>query len=62
MRRFIALMTMFAALVAALGCHHIGGKSDCGFNPADYPIHAPTDPVPSAPVAKPVLPKIGGNE
>ena len=36
MRRYIALTVMFAALVAALGCQHIGGKCDCGFNPNDY--------------------------
>jgi hypothetical protein len=69
MRRYLALMPVFAALVAALGslgCCHIGGKCDCGYNPSDYPIHAPTDPYPSVPVAKPVLPvvppKVGGNE
>ena len=61
MRRYIALTVMFAALVAALGCQHVGGKCDCGFNPSDYPIQAPTDPHPSLPVAKP-LPKTGGNE
>jgi hypothetical protein len=59
MRRYLALMPVFAALVAALGCCHVGGKCDCGFNPNDYPVHAPTDPYPTAPVAKPVKP---GNE
>jgi hypothetical protein len=44
---------MFAALVAALGCHHIGGKCDCAFNPSDYPIPAATDPHPSFPVLRP---------
>ena len=58
MRRFIALLTVFVALVAALGCQHIGGKCDCGFNPSDYPIHPPTDPHPTAPVKL----KVGGNE
>jgi hypothetical protein len=56
MRRFIALMSVFAALVVALGCNHIGGKCDCGYNPNDYPIGAPTNPYPSAPVVKPVPP------
>ncbi|MCI0700939.1 MAG: hypothetical protein L0241_07645 [Planctomycetia bacterium] len=60
MRRFIALLVMFAALVAAVGCNHIGGKCDCGFNPSDYPITGPTNPYPAAPVAKPVPPP--GNE
>ena len=61
MRRYIALTVMFAALVAALGCQHIGGKCDCGFNPNDYPIPPITDPNPVYPVAKPVPPG-GGNE
>ena len=56
MRRYIALTVMFAALVAALGCQHIGGKCDCGFNPSDYPIPGVTDPHPSHPVLKPVPP------
>ena len=60
MRRYIALTVMFAALVAALGCQHIGGKCDCGYNPADYEIHAPVNPYPAAPVVKPKAP--GGNE
>ena len=60
MRRYIALMSVFAALLAALGCQHIGGKCDCGFNPNDYPITGPTPPYPTVP-AKP-LPKVGGNE
>ena len=53
MRRYIALTVMFAALVAALGCQHVGGKCDCGFNPSDYPIPGLTDPHPSHPVLKP---------
>ena len=47
MRRYIALMSVLAALVAALGCQHIGGKCDCGYNPSDYPIAGPTNPHPS---------------
>lgn len=62
MRRYIALMSVFAALVAAVGCQHIGGKCDCGYNPSDYQIQGPTNPHPSAPVLKPVPPKGGGNE
>jgi len=54
MRRFIALTVMFAALVAALGCQHIGGKCDCGYNPSDYPIPGITDPHAAAPVLKAV--------
>jgi hypothetical protein len=53
MRRIYALAALCAALAAGLGCQHIGGKCDCGYNPADYPITGPTDPHPSAPVLKP---------
>jgi hypothetical protein len=60
MRRYIALLVACAALAVSLGCKHIGGKCDCGYNPSDYDIHAPTNPYPSAPVVKPKLP--GGNE
>lgn len=59
MRRYITLMGVLALLVAALGCHHIGGKCDCGYNPADYPIQGPTNPYPSAPIVKPVPVKPG---
>ena len=63
MRRYITLMSAFAVLVAALGCQHVGGKCDCGYNPSDYQITAPTNPHPSAPVIKPVAPPVkGGNE
>jgi hypothetical protein len=61
MRRYIVLMGVLAVLVAALGCQHVGGKCDCGYNPSDYPIQPTVNPYPSAPV-KPVLPKSGGNE
>lgn len=63
MRRFIALGVVFAALVAALGCQHIGGKCDCGYNPSDYQITGPTNPHASAPVVRPAMPAPkGGNE
>ena len=62
MRRYIALMSVFAALLAALGCQHIGGKCDCGYNPNDYPIAGPTPPYPAVPAVKPIPPKGGGNE
>ena len=60
MRRYIALMSVLAALVAALGCQHIGGKCDCGYNPSDYPIPGATDPHLALPVTKPIPPKVGG--
>lgn len=64
MRRYCALMVACAALALALGCRHVGGKCDCGYNPADYPIHPPTNPHASAPVLKPApmpAPTPGGN-
>lgn len=63
MRRYIVLMGVLAVLVAALGCRHVGGKCDCGYNPADYPIQPPVNPHPSAPPAPvKVVPPKGGNE
>jgi hypothetical protein len=69
MRRYIALTFVFAALVVSLGCQHVGGKCDCGYNPSDYPIHPPTNPYASAPApavpappAKPIPPGNNGNE
>jgi hypothetical protein len=60
MRRYILLMGVLALLGAALGCQHVGGKCDCGYNANDYQIQGPTNPYPSAPPAKPT--KGGGNE
>ena len=63
MRRTIATVALLGGLVSGLGCHHIGGKSDCGYNPADYPIGPPTPPYPSAlptPPVKPIPPDIHG--
>lgn len=53
MHRMIAMAALVGGLTAALGCHHIGGKSDCGYNPADYPIGPPTPPYPSIPAPPP---------
>ncbi len=60
MRRYIAMVSALALMVAALGCQHIGGKCDCGYNPSDYQIQGTTNPYPAAPVAKPKAG--GGNE
>ncbi len=49
MRQKIAIVTVLGVLAAGLGCRHIGGKNDCGFNPADYPILPPTAPYHSYP-------------
>jgi hypothetical protein len=55
MRRSLALMSAVAVLAAALGCQHVGGKCDCGYNPSDYPIAAPTNPHAAAPVVAPAV-------
>jgi hypothetical protein len=47
MRRKIAMVALLGGLAAGLGCHHIAGKFDCGYNPSDYPIGPPTPPYPS---------------
>jgi hypothetical protein len=47
MHRKIAMVALLGGMAAGLGCHHIAGKSDCGYNPADYPIGPPTPPYPS---------------
>ncbi len=50
MRRKIATAAVLGGLAAGLGCYHIGGTSDCGWNPADYPIGPPTPAYPAYPV------------
>ncbi|MBM3981592.1 MAG: hypothetical protein FJ304_15205 [Planctomycetes bacterium] len=60
MRRYITMLSALALMVAALGCQHIGGKCDCGYNASDYQIQGATNPYPTAPVAKPKAG--GGNE
>jgi hypothetical protein len=57
MRRYIALVVACAVVTISLGCRHVGGKCDCGYNPADYPIPAQTNPYPAVPAIKP-LPKV----
>jgi hypothetical protein len=52
MRRQIAALALLGGLAAGC-CHHIAGKSDCGYNPSDYPIGPPTAPYPAT-VAPPV--------
>jgi hypothetical protein len=54
-------MGVLALLGGALGCQHVAGKCDCGYNPSDYQIQGPTPPYPAAPVPA-VKPKAGGNE
>jgi hypothetical protein len=60
MRRMIAMIAVLGGLAAGLGCQHIGGKSDCGYSPSDYPIGAATPPYPSSPAPTVVVPKIKG--
>jgi hypothetical protein len=64
MRRMIAMMTVLGGLTAGLGCQHIGGKSDCGYHPSDYPIAAPTPPYPAIVPSGTVVPKVkvGGSD
>jgi len=66
MRRKIAMIAVLGGLAAGLGCNHIGGKQDCGFNPSDYPIAAPTPPYPAAPAPSVVVPppkgRTGGSD
>jgi hypothetical protein len=62
MRRLIATIAVLGGLAAGLGCQHIGGKSDCGFHPSDYPIAAPTPPYPSAPAPAATMPKKSGSD
>lgn len=50
MYRRITMMGVLGLLAAAFGCKHIGGKCDCGANPADAVIAGPTNPYPAAPV------------
>ena len=52
MRRYIALIIACVVVVGSLGCQHVGGKCDCGYNSNDYPIGPPTNPHPSVPAAK----------
>jgi hypothetical protein len=50
MRRKLAMLAVLGGLAAGLGCQHIGGKHDCGYNPNDYAIGAPTAPRQTFPV------------
>lgn len=53
MRRILASVAACAALaLVAVGCQHVAGKCDCGYNPSDYAITGPTDPHASAPMLK----------
>ena len=56
MCRKLATIAVVGGLTVGFGCHHIGGKADCGYNPADYPIHGPTQPYPSFTPLVPVPP------
>lgn len=55
MRRKLALIAVLGGLAAGFGCQHIAGKSDCAYNPADYPIPPVTTPYPVFPLVE--LPK-----
>lgn len=49
MRRRIAMIAVLGGLAVGFGCHHIGGKSDCGSHPSCYDLGNPTPPYPSSP-------------
>lgn len=55
MRRKIAMIAVLGGLAAGLGCYHTAGKHDCGYNPADYPIPAISNPAQTYPVIGPVM-------
>jgi hypothetical protein len=50
MVRRIAMMSVLGLLAAGFGCKHIGGKCDCGANPADAVYTGPSNPYPVGPV------------
>jgi len=62
MRRKIALVALLGGLAAGLGCHHIAGKTDCGYNPSDYPIGGPTPPYPTTPAPSVPVSKDKGSD
>ncbi|MFO0823131.1 MAG: hypothetical protein U0792_08420 [Gemmataceae bacterium] len=50
MRRKLALIAVLGGLATGFGCQHIGGKHDCGYNPADYQLPEITSPYTLYPV------------
>lgn len=44
MRRIVALAGIAGIVVVGLGCKHVGGTCDCGYNPASTVIHPPGQP------------------
>lgn len=44
MRRTIMLSAVFGLIVAGLGCHHVAGKCDCTYDPANFPLPTPNQP------------------
>ncbi|MCS7020816.1 MAG: hypothetical protein NZ703_09170 [Gemmataceae bacterium] len=47
-----------SGLFPGFGCHHIGGKHDCGYHPGDYAMPPLTNPYPSTPASSAVPPKV----
>lgn len=60
MRRKLALIAVLGGLATGIGCQHIGGKTDCGYNPADYELPQITSPYATFPV-QPLPKKDPGN-
>ena len=59
MCRRLAITSVLGLLAAGLGCNHIGGKNDCGANPADAVIAGPTPPYPATAATAPTGGPIG---
>lgn len=53
MSRALTLTAVFGLFVAGLGCHHVAGKCDCTFDPADFPLPTPNQPYPQ--VGSPIV-------
>ena len=44
MRRIMTLSAVLGLFAAGLGCHHVAGKCDCTYDPADFPLPTPNQP------------------
>ena len=44
MRKIIAILGV--CVLGAIGCHHVGGKCDCGAQPGDAGVYAPYQTAP----------------
>jgi hypothetical protein len=54
MRRFIAILGV--CMLGVVGCHHVGGKCDCGPQPGESALYAPyqtNKPIPTTTTTTP---------